>query len=162
MKRSFLMVLIIAGLFFQSCTVENIYSVLNDRWGLQLPKAVTIIDDATNSDTYLTSSTKNSDYLFVYQEEDSATLDKLPIWSNPTNREINQLIQLIHPYFFTDETKPLTPAQRLEQLEEKLGMVIDENLKYYSKRDSQSPTGGRIILLYDDELSQIHAFHLVE
>lgn len=162
MKRLLLVILIIAGLLVQACTVESIYSTMNDRWGLKLPKAVTIMDGASNSGTKLTSSTENMDFIFRYQDTDQATLDGLEIWHKLTAREINQLVKLLYPYFYPENNAPLTPAERLSLVEDSLGFAVTENLSYYSKRDNQGTTGGRIILLYDSDSLQIHAFHLVE
>lgn len=162
MKRLILVTLLITGLFLQACTVEDTYSVLNDRWGLQLPKAVTIIEGASDTKAKLTSSTKNIDYIFQYQETDRDKLDGLELWDHLTTREINQLVQQIFPYYYPGETTPKTPAERLSQVEEALGFKLDDNLNYFSKRDKQTPTGGRIVLLYDPASVRIHAFHFFE
>lgn len=162
MKRLILVTLLITGLFLQACTVEDIYSELNDRWGLDLPKAVTIIEGASDTTAKLTSSTKNINYIFQYQETDKSKIEGLDLWEHLTTREINLLVQQIFPQLYPSESTPRTPAERLSLVEDALGFKLDEHLNYFSKRDKLTPTGGRIVLLYDPDSVQIQAFHFVE
>lgn len=162
MKRCLLLFLIIVSVTLQACTVDNLYQTINQRWELQLPKAVTIINGENNSGQKLTSSTKDLDYIFKYDSVDKEKLDNLTIWNTLAPRDIAQVVKQLYAYYFPDDETSLTPAERATRLEDKLGFKIDEQLKYYSKKDTKSPTGGRIILLYDSEEVQIRAYHFVD
>ena len=161
MKPLFL-ILIVSTLLSSSCTVDNLYRTINDRWELQLPKAVTIVDGENNSHQKLTSSTTDLDYIFQYAPFDQAKLDELTIWTYLAPRDITHVVKQLYAYFYPQDGTILTPAEKLQKVEEKLGFAIDEQLRYYKKTDPGNPTGGRIILLYDSDRIQIHAFHFVE
>lgn len=162
MKRFWLLILITSAMITQSCTVDDLYQTINDRWELQLPKAVTIVDGENNSNQKLTSSTKDLDYIFHYQASDKDKLDNLKIWNTLAPRDTAHVVKELYAYFFPDDSSALTPADKVKKLEVKLGFAVDENLKFYMKKDTKSPTGGKIILIYNPDDVEIRAFHFVD
>lgn len=162
MKRTWLLILIVVGLLVQSCTVDDLYQTLNSRWELKLPKATTIVDGVNNSGQKITSSTKNLDYIFTYETQDRVKLNDLSIWKSLTTREMSSLVKRLYAYLFADDKASHTPAEKMRLVEDQLGFKLDDNLRFFQKKDPTSPTGGQIILLYDEQSLQIHAFHFVE
>lgn len=162
MKRFRLLILIMTGLLLASCTVSDVYTALNEHWGLQLPKAISIIEGQANSSQRISSTTKNLDFIFNYAPEDQTSLDQLTIWTPLSTRDTNFLVKELYSYYYPDDATPQTPAQKLQRVEEKLVHRLDDSLSYYSKRDHETLNGGQIILLYDSVGLSIHAFHIVE